>query len=142
MLFRSPWTRVATTRPHLPTPLQAYTTVSPLVPSTLSIPGLTTMPLLPVTILTGPTVTPFPIPRTTGQGPPLDLQGLSIPASGFDQSLHSLVLPDTKAQPSSKDQNPSLPSNPNKTYTFVSLPGTTIRKRPRRGYDEIEHDEM
>jgi transcription factor CON7 len=33
---------------------------------------------------------------------------------------------------------PSSPSSSNKTYAFVSLPGTTIRKRPRRRYDEIE----
>ena len=25
-----------------------------------------------------------------------------------------------------------------KTYSFVSLPGNTVRKRPRRRYDEIE----
>ena len=38
----------------------------------------------------------------------------------------------------SNDQNPSSPSNPSKTYAFVSLLGTTIRERPRRRYDEIE----
>jgi hypothetical protein len=48
------------------------------------------------------------------------------------------VSPDISTQALSKDQNPSSPSNPNKTYAFVSLPGTTIRKRPRRRYDEIE----
>ena len=53
-------------------------------------------------------------------------------------SPHSSVSPDISTQPLSKDQNPSSPSNPNKTYAFVSLPGTTIRKRPRRRYDEIE----
>ena len=31
------------------------------------------------------------------------------------------------------------PSNPNKTYTFVSLLGTMIRQRPRRRYDKIKH---
>jgi len=53
-------------------------------------------------------------------------------------SPHSSVSPDMSTQTLSKDQNPSSPSNPNKTYAFVSLPGTTIRKRPRRRYDEIE----
>jgi len=53
-------------------------------------------------------------------------------------SPHSSVSPDISTQALSKDQNPSSPSNPNKTYAFVSLPGTTIRKRPRRRYDEIE----
>ena len=53
-------------------------------------------------------------------------------------SPNSSVSPDISTQALSKDQNPSSPSNPNKTYAFVSLPGTTIRKRPRRRYDEIE----
>jgi hypothetical protein len=53
-------------------------------------------------------------------------------------SPHSSVSPDISTQTLSKDQGPSSPSNPNKTYAFVSLPGTTIRKRPRRRYDEIE----
>jgi len=53
-------------------------------------------------------------------------------------SPQSSVSPDISTQALSKDQNPSSPSNPNKTYAFVSLPGTTIRKRPRRRYDEIE----
>ncbi|KAJ7574460.1 hypothetical protein C8J56DRAFT_802900, partial [Mycena floridula] len=38
-------------------------------------------------------------------------------------------------------QSPTLesPSSPNsKTYSFVSLPGNTVKKRPRRRYDEIE----
>ena len=78
-----PRTRVATTRPPLSTPLQAYTTVSPLVPSMLSIPGPTTMPLLPVTIPTRPATTASPIPRTTGRGPPPDPQGPPVPASRF-----------------------------------------------------------
>lgn len=30
------------------------------------------------------------------------------------------------------------PNDASKTYSFVSLPGNTIRKRPRRRYDEIE----
>ena len=53
-------------------------------------------------------------------------------------SPHSSVSPDISTQALSKDQNPSSPSNPNETYTFVSLPETTIRKRPRKRYDEIK----
>ncbi len=31
------------------------------------------------------------------------------------------------------------PTDPNsKTYSFVALPGNTVKKRPRRRYDEIE----
>ena len=30
------------------------------------------------------------------------------------------------------------PNDSSKTYSFVSLPGNTVRKRPRRRYDEIE----
>ena len=41
-------------------------------------------------------------------------------------SPHSSVSPDISTQALSKGQNPSSPSNPNKTYAFVSLPGTTI----------------
>lgn len=33
---------------------------------------------------------------------------------------------------------PSVVDQANKTYSFVSLPGNTVRKRPRRRYDEIE----
>ena len=46
--------------------------------------------------------------------------------------------PDISTQALSREQDPSSPSNPSKTYAFVSLPGTTIRKRPRKRYDEIE----
>ena len=53
-------------------------------------------------------------------------------------SPHPSVSPDISTQALSRDQNPSSPSNPNRTYAFVSLPGTTIRKRPRRRYNEIE----
>ena len=48
-------------------------------------------------------------------------------------SPHLLVSPDILTQALSKDQNPSSPSNP----TNLSLPGTTVRKRPMR-YDENE----
>ena len=53
-------------------------------------------------------------------------------------SSHPSVSPDISTRTLSRDQNPSSPSNLNKTYAFVSLPGTAIRKRPRRRYDEIE----
>lgn len=32
----------------------------------------------------------------------------------------------------------SAPPHTSKTYSFVSLPGNAVRKRPRRRYDEIE----
>jgi len=54
-------------------------------------------------------------------------------------SPHSSVSPDISTQPLSKDQSPSSLSDTNKTYSFVSLAGTTIRKRPRMMHDEIEH---
>lgn len=35
--------------------------------------------------------------------------------------------------------NPDSPTSPSsKTYSFVSLPGNAVKKRPRRRYDEIE----
>lgn len=47
-------------------------------------------------------------------------------------------LPNISVQQGDDQHSPSSPSNSSKTYAFVSLPGTTIRKRPRRRYDEIE----
>ena len=40
----------------------------------------------------------------------------------------------------SEDELDTMPSDQavNKTYSFVSLPGNAVRKRPRRRYDEIE----
>jgi len=40
----------------------------------------------------------------------------------------------------SDDEHDTMPPDPsvNKTYSFVSLPGNAVRKRPRRRYDEIE----
>ena len=58
-----------------------------------------------------------------------DLSNISVPHS---------VSPDISTRALGNDQNPSSPSNPSKTYTFVSLPGTAIQRRPRRRYDEIE----
>ncbi|KAF8892148.1 hypothetical protein BD779DRAFT_94679 [Infundibulicybe gibba] len=41
--------------------------------------------------------------------------------------------------PSTHVASPPLDdSNSNKTYSFVALPGNSVRKRPRRRYDEIE----
>ncbi|KAF8523615.1 hypothetical protein JB92DRAFT_2704657 [Gautieria morchelliformis] len=45
-------------------------------------------------------------------------------------------------QPRDESRSPAhqahSPSAASKTYSFVSLPGNAIRKRPRRRYDEIE----
>ena len=40
----------------------------------------------------------------------------------------------------SEEEHDTVPSDPSvsKTYSFVSLPGNAVRKRPRRRYDEIE----
>ncbi|KAI0330942.1 hypothetical protein GY45DRAFT_1226614, partial [Cubamyces sp. BRFM 1775] len=75
-------------------------------------------------------------------------------ASGSDASVTGLPSPPSQSRPS-----PSIPSaqtttrppqpsqtSPNtprssansKTYSFVSLPGNAVKKRPRRRYDEIE----
>jgi hypothetical protein len=42
------------------------------------------------------------------------------------------VIPEEEHDASSSDPSVS------KTYSFVSLPGNAVRKRPRRRYDEIE----
>ena len=40
----------------------------------------------------------------------------------------------------SEDEHDTMPPDPSvsKTYSFVSLPGNAVRKRPHRRYDEIE----
>ena len=78
-------------------------------------------------------------------------------ASGSDASVTGLPSPPTQSRPSPSKQH-ALPSalsagrpppsasatprpggnNSSKTYSFVSLPGNAVKKRPRRRYDEIE----
>ena len=53
------------------------------------------------------------------------------------RTSQSSALPDLSTLALSRTRD-SSPSNPNKTYAFVSLPGNAVRKRPRRRYDEIE----
>ena len=57
----------------------------------------------------------------------------SPPSPTFAYQPHpNLVLP----SPADVAHDPQDDSN--KTYSFVSLPGNTVKKRPRRRYDEIE----
>ncbi|KAH9992979.1 hypothetical protein BJV74DRAFT_950892 [Russula compacta] len=51
-----------------------------------------------------------------------------------------VIGPDPLHSESAQDEHDSLPhdSSLSKTYSFVSLPGNAVRKRPRRRYDEIE----
>ncbi|KAI5123509.1 hypothetical protein M0805_006669 [Coniferiporia weirii] len=78
-------------------------------------------------------------------GSPEDLSYDNRPQSSSGDSnspSYAYALPsDPAASPGSVHQQAAY-SNPNdpasKTYSFVSLPGNTVRKRPRRRYDEIE----
>jgi len=78
----------------------------------------------------------FPDPSDNSPRPSTDSIGV-VDSNFHVQSLspHSSVSLDISTQSSSEDQNPSSPS---RTYSFVSLPGQTIRKRPRAMHDEIE----
>ncbi|KAI0630522.1 hypothetical protein C8Q77DRAFT_210013 [Trametes polyzona] len=75
-------------------------------------------------------------------------------ASGSDASVSGLPSPPIQSRPSPSRQAAQLsarqsqpsPTSTNtprasgnsKTYSFVSLPGNAVKKRPRRRYDEIE----
>ncbi|KAI0676086.1 hypothetical protein C8Q78DRAFT_1008009 [Trametes maxima] len=75
-------------------------------------------------------------------------------ASGSDASATGLPSPPIQSRPSPSRQMaqlsgrtmPAPPTSSNtprvagnsKTYSFVSLPGNAVKKRPRRRYDEIE----
>lgn len=80
-------------------------------------------------------------------------------ASGSDASVTGLPSPPSQSRPSPSEQPATLPGarppqppqasasatptprpggNNSKTYSFVSLPGNAVKKRPRRRYDEIE----
>ncbi|KAG8220975.1 hypothetical protein J3R82DRAFT_2481 [Butyriboletus roseoflavus] len=58
--------------------------------------------------------------------------GDTSPLMGTGTSTSSNAPPTHQPPP-----GPSSPSN-NKQYSFVSLPGNAVKKRPRRRYDEIE----
>ncbi len=72
-------------------------------------------------------------------------------SSGGDPLLHSetaltrlhspasTLVPITRPV-ASEDEHDAVPPDTSlsKTYSFVSLPGNAVRKRPRRRYDEIE----
>jgi len=87
---------------------------------------------------------PIQYPSVTAQDP----YGPSPPGTGTSTSsnpptivnLHS----NTSIHPSSLDRsdkhsrNQPNANNNSKTYSFVSLPGNAVKKRPRRRYDEIE----
>ncbi|SRR6266702_1190940 len=77
-------------------------------------------------------------PRSSGFAadpllPPESTQS-RLHSPGFS-SLVPVVRPAT-----SEDEHDAAPPDPSvsKTYSFVSLPGNAVRKRPRRRYDEIE----
>lgn len=60
--------------------------------------------------------------------------GPSPPGTGTSTSSAPLMSPTTASSFISHS-----PRDPNsKTYSFVALPGNTVKKRPRRRYDEIE----
>ena len=76
-------------------------------------------------------------PRSSGLDDPL------LPHDAPQSRLHSpgssSLVP--IARPVlSEEEHESVPPDPSvsKTYSFVSLPGNAVRKRPRRRYDEIE----
>ncbi|KAH9053630.1 hypothetical protein EDB87DRAFT_1650846 [Lactarius vividus] len=55
------------------------------------------------------------------------------------ESTQSRLVPIARSV-ASEEEHDSSPPDPSvsKTYSFVSLPGNAVRKRPRRRYDEIE----
>lgn len=67
-------------------------------------------------------------------------------ASGSDASVQGLSSPRSPQQFKQQVQSAQSRVEParnsgarnSKTYSFVSLPGNTVKKRPRRRYDEIE----
>ncbi|KAI0765677.1 hypothetical protein BD413DRAFT_437238, partial [Trametes elegans] len=75
-------------------------------------------------------------------------------ASGSDVSATGLPSPPTQSRLSPSSRSAQLTARPpqqlssssntlraagnSKTYSFVSLPGNAVKKRPRRRYDEIE----
>ncbi|KAI0312227.1 hypothetical protein OF83DRAFT_1067542, partial [Amylostereum chailletii] len=99
-----------------------------------------------------PTPTPTPWPSSRYDPRP-DTAGSAASSNWDDPSLVSpLHSPFSSAEedspafafhppafppPLHPDDSPD-PDDAAKTYNFVSLPGNTVKKRPRRRYDEIE----
>ncbi|KNZ74629.1 hypothetical protein J132_06583 [Termitomyces sp. J132] len=65
------------------------------------------------------------------------LYGTSPPGTGTSTSSLGPLSP-AELFAHKNDINPNAGDNSNKTYSFVALPGNTVKKRPRRRYDEIE----
>ncbi|KAF8074973.1 Zn finger family DNA binding protein [Lyophyllum atratum] len=65
--------------------------------------------------------------------------GPSPPGTGTSttSSVAPLMSP-TGRSSFREDASPNARDNGGKTYSFVALPGNTVKKRPRRRYDEIE----
>ena len=76
-------------------------------------------------------------PRSSGViGPdPLHSESAQVRLHSPPSSLVPIVRP---VAPEEEHDSLSHDSSVSKTYSFVSLPGNAVRKRPRRRYDEIE----
>ncbi|QRV89087.1 RCC1 domain protein [Ceratobasidium sp. AG-Ba] len=80
----------------------------------------------------------YPIPLDH-QSPMQSLGSSSSNSTGLPASPDLALQPTGLVAPLSEGPNPPSSQNPgHRTYAFVSLQGSTIRKRPRRRYDEIE----
>ncbi|KAG6897435.1 hypothetical protein C0992_001596 [Termitomyces sp. T32_za158] len=67
-----------------------------------------------------------------------NLYGTSPPGTGTSASSLGPLSPAAESFNQKHDINSNAGDNGNKTYSFVALPGNTVKKRPRRRYDEIE----
>ncbi|GLB41818.1 putative zinc finger [Lyophyllum shimeji] len=65
--------------------------------------------------------------------------GPSPPGTGTSTTSSAAPLVSPSAPPPlGESASPAARDSGNKTYSFVALPGNTVKKRPRRRYDEIE----
>lgn len=96
---------------------EAYSEIAPLISSNYS---------------------PRPSTASTGAGGASPHHEYSISAASPASANSVSPASPTLSAAGDYHPHPSSPSQSSKTYAFVSLPGTTIRKRPRRRYDEIE----
>lgn len=67
-----------------------------------------------------------------------NLYGTSPPGTGTSTSSLGPLSPAAESFNQKDAINPNVRDNSNKTYSFVALAGNTVKKRPRRRYDEIE----
>ena len=81
----------------------------------------------------------FVATRSRSSGVVGDSLHLETAQSPLDRSFSSSV-PVARPVVSEEEEDDTVPhdASVSKTYSFVSLPGNAIRKRPRRRYDEIE----